>query len=183
MRDKYIFRETKIEDIPQMVEIEKQFFKNGVAFSKEFLENWFKYNPKMFFVVTDNSNKILAFTILVPINADLYNKLKNGIVKDMIDFKKEDVLTSVQSEYYYVADAASSNKNLRASLTLFKGITEFLGQNAHFVLATPITEDGFAICKSFGFKELDSDNSIGKNLEIEVTNSLKKRFIKKNKKG
>jgi len=178
MKEKYIYREAKEEDISQLIKIENEFFNSSIAFTEDFLKKWYNHNKKMFYVVTNDKEEILGFTILVPITDKLYNKLKTGQSKDMADFKEEEVLQTIQSEYYYVADIASSNKALRASLILFKGITEFLGSNAHWVLTTPITKEGFAVCKSFGFKPLEDEFEIGQNLELEVTDSLRKRFIK-----
>lgn len=182
MGKEYQFRQAIKEDIPKMIEIENQFFGKDIAFREDFLEEWLQYNPKMFYVVTNKENKVLAFTILVPVSKNLYQDLKTGKVRDMIGFTKQDVSKDLQSEYYYVADIATDNQNVKVSLILLKGLMEFLGDNAHWVLTTPVTKEGFSICKTFGFKALEDENTLGKNLELEVTDSLTMRFLRRKKK-
>lgn len=181
MREKYKFRIATLKDIEQMVQIENQFFNEEVAFNEKFLEKWFLHNSNMFYVVVNSQEKVLAFTILVPITEKLYGDLKRGKVKDLVEFQEQDILQEVQSEYYYIADIASSEKEISATLVLLKGLTEFLGENAHWVIATPITKEGFMICKKFGFKAIESENMLGNNCELEVTNSVRARFLKKKK--
>lgn len=179
----YNFEVATIKDIDEIISIEEEFFENGVAYTKEFIITWMKHNPNMFFVVKDNNLKIKGFTILAPITEECYQKLKNNEITDMINFKQTDVLNTIQSEYYYFADIASSKKDSLASISLLHGIQKHLSQNAHFIAATPITEDGVRISKYFGFgPTVEKGKNCFKEVTIEVKENhrfgFKKRRIK-----
>lgn len=175
MKDRYLFKNATIEDIAKIETIEKSFFDNGVAFDAEFLKKWFLHNPNMFYVVKKSDDELAAFTILVPITEKLYSDLKLGKVHDMAQFTEEEVLLEIKSEYYYVADIAVNEKKLAPTLILIKGITKFLGDNAHWVMTTPITKDGLSFCKTMGFCSAE----LGKNCELEVNSSLRNRYVKR----
>lgn len=168
----YGFKAATFADIDGIVAIEEEFFENGVAYTVEFLREWMTYNPNMFFVVKDNNQTIKAFTILAPVTEECYQKLCTNEVTDMISFKKEDVLNSIQSEYYYFADIASAKKDPIASISLLQGIQMHLSENAHYIAATPITDDGVRISKYFGF---GPDVEKGRNCFVEVTPEIKEQ--------
>ena len=168
----YDFKAATIEDIAKMVAIEEEFFENGIAYTADFISTWMQYNPNMFYVVKDSDGTVKAFTILVPITEACYEKLKRNEITDMISFKEEDVLNSIQSEYYYFADIASSKKDPLASFSLLKGIQKFLGDNAHYIATTPITDDGVRISIRFGF---GPQVKKGENCFVEVTENSKEK--------
>lgn len=179
----YPFTVATFEDVEGIVDIEKNFFEKGVAYTADFIEDWMNYNPNMFYVVKDRNDVVRAFTILVPITKECYMALKKNEITDMNEFKKEDVLVTTQSEYYYFADIAATNKEPLAAVSILNGIQIYLCQNAHYVATTPITNDGERVSKIFGFGPLVEK---GKNCFLEITPEIRKKrsngFQRKRKK-
>lgn len=176
------------EDVKGIIEIEKNFFDKGVAYTEDFIQDWMNYNPNMFYVVKDNNNVVKAFTILVPVTEQCYQALIKNEITDMNQFQKEHVLNEIQSKYYYFADIAASNKDPFASVSLLNGIQIYLCENAQYVVTTPITNDGERVCQLFGF---GPEITKGKNCVLKVTPEViekrklgfARRKIKKDLKG
>lgn len=181
----YKFTKARVEDIKQMVEIEQLFFENGIAYTEAFIENWMSYNDNMFYVIRNKKEQIKGFTILVPITKECYQLLLNNEIKDMMEFKKEYVLQTIQSEYYYFADVAVNKQDPLAALSILNEIQIFLCRNAHYVATTPITDDGERVCHFFHFGPkiekgqncfLEIDDKVLK----ECGDGFKKKKLKKN---
>ena len=168
----YKFVQAESNDINDIAEIESEFFGDySKAFDKEFLEKWYKYNKEMFYVVKNNDNKVLAFTIMTPINEKLYNKMLTGEINDMYDFSCEDVLKEKESEYYYVADICASKKRndsgyFSVVTYLMAGIVEYLTKYSHYILTSPVTKEGRAVCNNLGFKDVAVSTFDGKSYSI-----------------
>jgi len=169
----YDFTVATINDVDGIVEIEKKYFESGIAYTSEFIKKWINYNPNMFYVVKDKNNNIKAFTILVPITQDCFNKLRRNEINDMNQFEESDILQTVQSEFYYFADIATFNKEPLSTVSLLNGIQKHLCANAHYVAATPITDDGLRISKIFGFGPILEK---GKNCFVEITPELREKY-------
>ena len=169
----YDFTIATTEDIESIVEIEKKYFEKSVAYTSEFIRKWIDYNPNMFYVVKDRNNNIKAFTILVPITEVCFNKLSRNEINDMNQFEKSDVLQTAQSEFYYFADIATFNKDPLSTVSLLNGIQKYLCNYAHYVAATPITDDGLRISKIFGFGPILER---GKNCFVEITPEIKEKY-------
>lgn len=169
----YDFTVATIDDIKGIVDIEAKYFENGIAYTSEFIKKWLAYNPNMFYVVKDKNDNIKAFTILVPITENCFNKLKENEINDMNQFDEGDVLQTVQSEFYYFADIATFNKDPLSTVSLLNGIQKHLCANAHYVAATPITNDGLRISKIFGFGPILEK---GKNCFVEITPELRETY-------
>lgn len=178
MGHKYFFQNATCEDIPQILAIEEEFFQKDIAFTEEFLKKWFNYNPNMFYVVKGVKGNVEAFAILVPVTENLYRQLQNGKVHDLSQFSRDEVKNTVKAEYYYIADIAASSRKTGPSIELIRGMIKFLGHNTHWVIATPVTNDGFQLCKTMGFKSGDHDATLGYNYELEITDTLRRKYIK-----
>jgi len=168
----YRFERAEKEDIKDIAEIEAEFFGDySKAFNYPFLEKWYNYNKDMFYVVKNNENKVLAFTIMTPITEKLYNRMLTGEINDMYDFDEQDVLKEKQSEFYYVSDiCASKKRNEKGYFSvvsyLMAGLVDFLSQYSHYILTSPVTKEGTAVCKNLGFREVAVSNFDGKSYSI-----------------
>lgn len=140
-RNGYVFDLATVEDIKGIMELELKYF-NTLAYKEEDIRKWLKHNREMFYVVKDNTNKVVAFTIIVPITKNCYNKFKSGIVTDMNEFALSDIETTMESDYYYFADVVSDNKNTIASMIIFKHILPILWEKPKYIVTTPITNNG-----------------------------------------
>ena len=190
MGDKYNFVQASYDDLVGMAEIEKEFFGNySKAFDLEFLRRWYKYNSSMFYVVKDEKGDVLAFTIMTPITKNAYDRMLCGTMNDMYDFLKIDVLRGQKSDYYYVSDICVSkeknaNSYFRVVSFLMAGLIKYLSENAYYILVSPVTKDGTALCEHIGFKKVASSFFDGNEYpicELIATEEYKnkyKRFTK-----
>ena len=172
VKKEFRFEQAKKEDLKAMAEIEAEFFGDySKAFDYDFLVKWFNYNKEMFYVVKNQENEVLAFTIMTPINEKLYKKMLTGEINDMYDFTEEDVLKEKKSMHYYVADiCASKKRNEKGYFSvvtyLMAGVIDFLSNYSYYVLASPVTNEGKAVCNNLGFKDVASSTFDGKTYSI-----------------
>lgn len=164
------FEKAKPEDLETIASIEKEFFGDyEKAFDLEFFKKWYDYNPNIFYVVRDDTGEVKAFTIMVPVTKETYDRISQGEIDDMYDFELSDTVKEVEWPYYYFADIAISKKNkpvdyMISARHLFKGIVDFLKENSKYILTTPVTTSGKKMCEVMGFKKIakygDGDYSI-----------------------
>lgn len=158
------------EDLVRIAEIEDEFFPNYERkFTLEFLEEWFDHNPNMIYVVRDVKGIVQAFSVLVPVEKGLYERLLSGEVSDFFEFRKTEVPKDLSSPYYYLADICIS-KNvkgyLRIASKLMIGSAKVLYAQAERITTSPITDDGFKMCKHLGFKEVAVQTYNGEQFPI-----------------
>lgn len=158
----YIFDLAKEEDIKGIMELELKYF-NTLAYKEEDIRKWLKHNRKMFYVVKDNTNKVVAFTIIVPITENCYNKFKNGLVTDMNEFYLSDIKTTMESDYYYFADVVSDNKNPIAAMIMFKHILPILWEKPKYIVTTPLTNSGKNKASKLKATNIDGDSILELN--------------------
>lgn len=130
-------------DVDGIMAIEEKYFSsNGIAYTKEDIIKWMAYNPEMVYVVRDEEKQVKGFTIIVPLTKIGYDKYRNGLVKDLDKLELSDIVSSMESEYYYFADVACDNKNKVASMVLFNNILPILLEKAKYIVTTPVTKEG-----------------------------------------
>lgn len=174
------------KDLADVAQIEQEFFSQyEKAFDVSFLEKWYLHNPEMFYIIKSDQGKTIAFTILAPISKVLYERLCAGEIYDFFDFSPSDVMTDMESVYYYIADICISqsikHQHIRTAMNLIGGIAGILCQYAQFVLACPITREGARMCKSIGMKQISISAFNGLEYyicRIEVTDEDRARFKK-----
>lgn len=158
------FENASRDDVRKIAEIEKKYFGNYErAFDYDFLIKWFEHNDKMYFVTKDESEDVKAFVILVPVKDILYDKLLRGEVSDFFEFSPDEVCSSNESDYYYLADICLENigKNISAIISLLKGTAQFLYDNAKYVTTSPITPYGLKMTEHLGFHKVSEQEFNG----------------------
>lgn len=168
-------------DIPGIMTIEKSFFATGVAYTEKDIRKWMKHNPNMFYVIRDNIGQVKAFTIMAPITEECYNKFKNGLVTDMNQFELSDIEITLQSDYYYFADVASLEKDTIASMLLFKNILPIMWEHTHYIVTTPITEEGKNKSRRLGAKNINGEDYLELNkpcyIEVATCKNIAQKYI------
>ena len=180
------FSQCSWNDLTDIAQIEQEFFSQyEKAFDISFLEKWFLHNPEMFYIIKSDEGKTTAFTILTPISKVLYERLCAGEIFDFFDFSPSDVMTEMESEYYYIADICISqsvkHQHIRTVINLIGGIADILCMYAKYVLACPVTREGARICKSIGMNQIAVSVYNGLEYHIcktEITDEVKTRFLK-----
>ena len=183
-RGHIVFAQAKSQDLPAMAAIEQEFFGDyDKAFNLDFLKKWFAHNPDMFFVIRNEMNTVLGFVILSPVTEKLYARLIAGEVFDFFDFPEEDVLVSMNSDYYYVSDICITRKakisNLAATINIIGGMIEVLSEKAKHVTACPVTKEGAGLCRTIGMKKVAESEHNGQAYticELNVTPENIERF-------
>lgn len=165
------FQVAVAEDLIQIAEIEQEFFPGYErAFTEEFLKKWFEHNKDMFYVVKSSAGVVQAFIVLVPVDEQLYDELLQGLKSDLYDFEMEHVLTSLNSEYYYIADICISKKAekyIRTAEKLMVGAAGVIYSHANRVTTSPITPEGNQMCKHLGFKEVAKQEFNGEYYSVQ----------------
>lgn len=181
-RGSLIFQTATEEDFQGMLAIENEFFGTySRALNEENMTRWFNHNPNMFYVVKNENGHVLAFTILVPVTKELYDKLKKGKVSDLFDFDENEVEKVFKSDYFFIEEVCVSKKGskgnyFRATRLLFNEFTKIIYENAKFVTTSPITEDGKRICEHLGFQLVAEEVYEGKKYSVcELVNFQKTR--------
>ena len=181
----YVFDLATVEDIKGIMELELKYF-NTLAYKEEDIIKWLKHNREMFYVVKDNTNKVVAFTIIVPITKNCYNKFKSGIVTDMNEFALSDIETTMESDYYYFADVVSDNKNTIASMIIFKHILPILWEKPKYIVTTPITNNGKNKALKLRAKNINGDSILELNnpcyINVEEATEVAKSMVSRIKK-
>lgn len=81
-----------------------------------------------------------------------------GDIFDFFDFHDEDVLASMNSDYFYVSDICITHKvklnNLAATINIIGGMIEILSEKAKYVTACPVTKEGAGLCRTIGMKKV-----------------------------
>ena len=171
----------KESDIPEIMTIEETFFATGVSYTEENIRKWMNYNPNMFYVIRNNIGQVKAFTIIAPITEECYNKFKNGSISDMNQFELSDIEVTLQSDYYYFADVAALEKDAIASMLLFKNILPIMWEHTHYIVTTPITEEGKNKAKRLGAKNITGENYLELNkpcyIEVATCKSIAQKYI------
>ena len=178
------FTQAKSEDLQAMAAIEQEFFGGyEKSFDVAFLKKWFFHNPDMFFVIRDEANTVLGFVILTPVTEKLYARLIAGDIFDFFDFHEDDVLASMNSNYYYVSDICITRKaqlsNLAATINIIGGMIEILSEKAKYVTACPVTKAGAGLCRTIGMKKAAVSEHHGQDYtiyELIVTPEMVERF-------
>ena len=165
----YVFDLAKEEDIKGIMELELKYF-DTLAYKEEDIRKWMKHNNEMFYVVKDNENKVIAFTIIAPITENCYNKFKCGIFTDMNEFELNDITDTMESDYYYFADVVSDKKNALAAMIIFKHILPILWEKPKYIVATPVSNSGKNKALKLKAKNLNGDSilDLGKPCYINV---------------
>lgn len=179
-----VFTKARSEDLQTMAAIEQEFFGDyDKSFDVSFFEKWFAHNPDMFFVIRDETNAVLGFVILTPVTEKLYTRLISGDVFDFFDFSEEDVLASMNSDYYYVSDICITRKvkisSLGATINIIGGMIEILSEKAKYVTACPVTKEGAGLCKTIGMKKVAESEHNGQSYticQLDVTKGIVDRF-------
>ena len=181
-----VFTKATKDDLKDIGAIELEFFKDyEKSFTSEFLEKWFGYNPDMFYVVKKAGLDTVGFIILTPVSEQLHNRIVAGEVFDFFDFPEADVLNSMQSDYFYVADICLSGEKkysyLNAVIVLIGNMFRILADSARFITTCPVTEEGLKICHTLGMRKtaeaIDSESRYPIYL-LEVTEDKINRFSK-----
>ena len=153
-------------DLAGMAAIEQACFPNDErAYTLSVLQEWFSHNPNMFHVVRNSDGGVQAFIIVTPINENLKEKLEAGIVSDLIDFDKEDVLPDFETDCYFVADICvdptlNGIRKLMMGGKLMGDVFSILKtKEAKWVYSSPISSEGKKALESFGFEIIAYDNN------------------------
>jgi len=168
-------------DIPGIMNIENSFFGKEIAYREEEIRKWMRHNQNMIYVIRDSIGQVKAFTIIAPITEECYNKFKNNTISDMNQFELSDIEVTLQSDYYYFADVAAQEKDAIASMLLFKNILPILWENTHYIVITPITEEGKNKSKRLGAKNKNGEDSLNLNeacyIEVETCKNIAEKYI------
>ena len=184
-----VFCKASREDITGIEIIEKEHFADySRVLSYHDFEMWFEHNGDMLYIVKNENNEIIAFSMLMPIKKGLYDKLMIGEVSDVFNFTADEVKTNFQSDYFFVEEVCVSEKYGRlkfyaAASMLIAGMANILmKQGAKRVVASPITERGKKVIENMDFSLVAEEEYQGNKYaicELEVTpekyNQLSKR--------
>lgn len=165
-------------DILGIMEIEDKYF-GKLAYKEEDIRKWMQCNSNMIYVVRNNEDKVIAFTIIAPITYECYEKFRNGFITDMNQFELTDICTTLQSDYYYFADVVSDNKNPIASMIIFKNILPILWTNAKYIVTTPVTDNGRNKAAKLGAKNIDGEVNLTLNESCYIDVSSAKIIAEK----
>jgi len=156
---KTIYELAKYSDLDRMAYIEQACFPNYEKYyTIENFKEWYLLNPNMFHVIKDAQEQVIAFIIVTPINEALKENLESGLLSDLIDFPKEDILLGEDLGYYYVADICVDPKisglhKLILGGKLMGAIFNILSEkNAQYVYSSPISSEGQKALENFGFE-------------------------------
>lgn len=163
-----------LNDIEALVEIETEHFlgENPIEqpYKKEDFEYWFKKNEKMCYVLKNKEGIVVAYTFFVPVTDLCYDRLRKGEIKDIRQFKEGDILSTMDSKYYYTASVAirkSHIKNFSVMTGMIKCIAKFFNEHGEFVITTPVTKEGLALATSMGYVPLEKEG-LQNNYEFNI---------------
>ena len=168
--EKFNFCLLNKEDISEMAEIESKYFEGYErAFTKDFLDKWYNINNKMYYGVK-NGNKIICFTIFVPLTEKLHDRLLKGEVSDLYDFSPDEVCPNNNSKYFYLADICvnelKSGISMVATGLLIKNIIKIYKDQVEFVTTSPITKNGLKITEHMGFEKVSEQLFNGEKYDV-----------------
>lgn len=147
------------EEIIEIAKIEEHFFSDyAKKLTPEILLDWYNHNSDMFYVVKDNEGNVKGFTILTPVTEDLYEKIRSGETVELVDFNKEEVPRTLDTDFFFISDVCvlGDNPNGRSFSTaslagniaeIFYAKTKERGVEGK-VLTVAITEDSQRLCKN-----------------------------------
>jgi len=178
---KISFSNAKEEELSSILQIEwSDFPRYGHIFSVKSIQNWYKHNPKMFWVVKDSRNWILGYATLVPLTKKLFNDICLGKFSSLNEFPEKEVYKRNKSDYYHVEVIAMvpSRTASRAGRYLIKSVSNLL-IDKKFVTTSPITEIGLRLCKFFEFNFVTNEIIDGNNYPIYKLEIDKDKLIGK----
>lgn len=185
MKTKNVFTNASYDDLEQMADIEKKYFSDYErAFDYNFFAEWYTHNPEMFYVVKNEVEGVIAFTVVVPVDETLHNMLLKGEVSDLFDFSKENVCKEMNSDFFYVADICVNNtKNVLVAARMLIEVCKILYSKAKYVTTSPISKYGLKMCQHLGFEEVAKQNYNGHEypvycLSIDKVNSKPEKYSK-----
>lgn len=160
-KENLIFTEALKSDIKGIADIEQEYFGDYYkAFNENNLTEWYDHNQHMFYVVKENEGTVvLAFLIFVPVNENLYDKIKRAEVSELLDFDKIEVPKDLNLDYIFIADVCATLKygkdarNVVASV-LLSGTARLLAEHAKGVVTKAINPDAEKRNKLFGFNNV-----------------------------
>lgn len=181
------------KDIIEMAKIEEHFFSDyAKKLTPEILLDWYNHNSDMFYVVKDNEGNVKGFTILTPVTEDLYGKIRSGETVELVDFNKEDVTRTLDTDFFFISDICVVGDNpIERSFSaaiLAANIAEILFAKTNEreiegkVLTVAITDDSKKLTtKKMSFipvGEVEIDGVIGHIVELHCTGENYEKFTK-----
>lgn len=154
-------------DLKQINKLDKITYGEKYLLDISDYKNRLKKNPNQIYIVRNSSKNIIAYTSLVPIKYNEYNRLKNGevdkevITIDSIVEKHE----KIENVYWdsIVVDPLYRKKRIAENLSDY-AISNLLRDNQHLkrLLAHTISKGGLNIAKKYGLskKKILSENII-----------------------
>lgn len=168
------FTSAKLEDIPVMVEIEKEYFGSyGRFYNEEFMLKWYRHNPDMFYVIKTAYDEILGFTIITPVTKKLYEDIRSGKVGDLFDFPESEVPRDFVSDYFFVSDVVASREKCKSNIMAVKlrlqyEIINVLFEVSKKVLTSSASEEGLRAMQASGFEEVAREEFEGLHIISEL---------------
>jgi hypothetical protein len=116
----------------------------------------------MFLVTRDETDKLVGFGTIVPVNDILFGAIVAGQASSLVEFPMSKVFKRRTSFFYHIEVIVRNRERRdRAGLDLLQAITRILINQARFVTASPITSAGERLCKYFGFRMVAHDSGPG----------------------
>lgn len=150
-------------DLQAMSRLDKATFPQySHVFSLESVRRWYEHNPHMFLVTRDETDKLVGFGTIVPVNDILFGAIVAGQASSLVEFPMSKVFKRRTSFFYHIEVIVRNRERRdRAGLDLLQAITRILINQARFVTASPITSAGERLCKYFGFRMVAHDSGPG----------------------
>lgn len=179
------------EDIIETFRIEKKVLRDDLISPWEEAYNWFIHNKEIFMGVrSTRTNKIVAFSTILPVSDEWYNKFVAGDIydttMDLLDIRKYDL-----PDFYniYISSVCTDPKysNTCAFTMLYNNIIsqflEFAKQEIYIyrLLAEASTIDGERLCRFIDMKKIgitDHNTNIYESYLIPPSFRLKSKMGK-----
>jgi hypothetical protein len=165
------FEQAQYSDLSQILQLEwANFSKYQHVFNATKIQVWFEHNPKMFYIAKDANKNIFGYAIVVPMEKELYNDIIIGKYSSLIDFPKEGVKMTLESDYYHIEVIATVPVMKKSCVagTLLKGIGNIIYKYAKYVTTSPMADVGKKLSNYFGFKIISQEKYKGEIYPIAL---------------
>ncbi len=149
-----LFRNAGTKELSGILRLEWSNFTNFQhILTVDSIQFWYRHNPAMFYIVLDESDLVLGYSVLCPITQTLHRRICNGEVSSLCEFPAEDVCKNISDFYHLEAIGTAPSRTASiAGRLLVKGTASLLLNRAKFVTAVPITAIGSRLCRYFEFR-------------------------------
>lgn len=152
--------------IQNALELDRKYYflTDSDQFNLEKCKKWYEKNKKIYTIITDENDNVVAYINAAPVNQKAYSDIRNGLYSDS-NINDDDIVPySSKNEYYnlYFASIVIDFENVPQTVlipllnTFIEKVIDLIkhGYIVRRVIADAISEEGKNLCERSGFKKV-----------------------------